>query len=131
MNGIIRSKLYVWLRGSTMKMMWIMGLWVYGLIHGMEERKSVFVDMPPIEDKTCVIQRVDACSNLARPRSQEIHIHIDKPETPETSEGTEDTIPKRHHNRRMIISNSVSALLATAITASVTLAIHFSSCKKD
>lgn len=120
-------------------------------------RQSTFVDMPPLkrsedfpgvtvvhrgdtpsaESLRVPIPRIDASSDLHRKRlSQEIHIHIeerkDTPSTPANStEDTEDTIPKHRHNRRMIVSNSVSAIIATLITAGVTLAVHFSSCKKD
>jgi hypothetical protein len=83
------------------------------------------------------IARTPAHSNLnvAKRASQEIHIHIeerkDTPSTPANStEDTENTIPKHRHNRRMIVSNSVSAIVATLVTAGVTLAIHFSNCKK-
>lgn len=122
-------------------------------------RQSTFVDMPAIERERSQdfpgvnvvhrgdtpspeslrvpIPRIDASSDLHRKRlSQEIHIHIqDRKDTPSTpapsTEDTEDTIPKHRHNRRMIVSNSVSAIVATIITAGVTLAVHFSSCKKD
>jgi len=123
-------------------------------------RQSTFVDMPAIErDRSqdfpgvmvvhrgdtpsaeslrVPIPRIDASSDLHRGKrlSQEIHIHIedrkDTPSTPANStEGSEDTIPKHSHNRRMVVSNSLSAIVATLVTAGVTLAIHFSSCKKD
>lgn len=124
-------------------------------------RQSTFVDMPAIERErsqdfagvTVVhrgdtpstdslrvpIPRVDASSDVHKARkrlSQEIHIHIedrkDTPSTPANStEGSEDTIPKHSHNRRMVVSNSISAIVATVVTAGVTLAIHFSSCKKQ
>lgn len=125
-------------------------------------RQSTFVDMPAIEKERSQdfpgikvvhrgdtpsaeslrvpIPRIDAQSDLTKPRSkrlsQEIHIHIeerkDSPSTPAPStEDTEDTIPKHRHNRRMIVSNSISAIVATLVTAGVTLTVHFSSCKKD
>ncbi len=123
-------------------------------------RQSTFVDMPAIErDRSqdfpgvnvvhrgdtpsaeslrVPIPRMDASSDVLRSKraSQEIHIHIedrkDTPSTPANStEGSEDTIPKRSHNRRMVVSNSASAIVASIVTAGVTLAIHFSSCKKD
>jgi len=123
-------------------------------------RQSTFVDMPAIErDRSqdfpgvAVVHRgdtpstdslrvpsprIDASSDVLRSKraSQEIHIHIqDRKDTPSTpapsTEDTEDTIPKHRHNRRMIVSNSVSAIIASIVTAGVTLAVHFSSCKKD
>jgi len=123
-------------------------------------RQSTFVDMPAIERErsqdfpgVAVVHRGDTPStdslrvpiprcdaqsdlNVRRTPSQEIHIHIqdrkDTPSTPANStEGSEDTIPKHRHNRRMIVSNSVSAIIASIVTAGVTLAVHFSSCKKD
>jgi len=123
-------------------------------------RQSTFVDMPAIErDRSqdfpgvnvvhrgdtpsgeslrVPIPRIDAQSDLTKSRkrlSQEIHIHIeerkDTPSTPANStEDSENTIPKHRHNRRMIVSNSISAIIATLITAGVTLAVHFTSCKK-
>ena len=122
-------------------------------------RQSTFVDMPALSPERSQdfpgidvvhrgntpdslrvpIPRIDARSNLniAKRLSQEIHIHIeerkDTPSTPANStEDTEDTIPKHRHNRRMIVSNSASAIIATLITAGVTLAIHFTSkCRND
>lgn len=84
------------------------------------------------------IPRTDASSDVLRSHrraSQEIHIHIDKPDTPSTpapsTEDTEDTIPKTRHNKRMVVSNSISAIVASLATAGVALAVHFSSCKKQ
>lgn len=125
-------------------------------------RQSTFVDMPAIErDRSqdfpgvtvvhrgdtpsteslrVPIPRIDAQSDLNKPRSkrlsQEIHIHIeerkDTPSTPAPStEDTEDTIPKTRHNKRMVVSNSISAIVASLATAGVALAVHFSSCKKQ
>ena len=117
-------------------------------------RQSTFVDMPAIpiqrsQDFPGVdvihrndtpshrepIPRHDARSDLTKRSSREIHIHIeepkDAPSTPANStEDTEDTIPKGRHNRRMVVSNSVSVIVATLVTAGVTLAVHFTSCKK-
>lgn len=65
---------------------------------------------------------------LAHPKP-EFMIEMTERATPST-EGSEDTIPTRNHHRRMIYSNSVTALLAICVTSGVTLAIHFSNCKK-
>lgn len=82
------------------------------------------------------LQRIPACSQVNKIHIEElapdirISVEREQTETPQTSNESEDTIPRHRHNRRMILSNGVTALLTTAITAGVTLAIHFTSCKK-
>ena len=107
------------------------------LVNAMEEKRvSQFVDMPAVEQITPIPRRAaQSPLIIGRPPSQEIHIHIEEhkeqPNTPANStEDSEDTIPKHRHNRRMIVSNSLSALIATLITAGVTLTVHFTNCKK-
>lgn len=70
----------------------------------------------------------DFPGHIARGTNQ-FALEINERATPST-EGSEDTIPTRNHHRRMIYSNSVTALLAICVTSGVTLAIHFSNCKK-
>lgn len=61
--------------------------------------------------------------------AKEQYVDIPGRVTPST-EDSEDTIPRRHHNRRMAYSNGVTAILTACITGGITLAIHFSECKK-
>jgi|HubBroStandDraft_4_1064222.scaffolds.fasta_scaffold363783_2 hypothetical protein len=66
-------------------------------------------------------------SSVISARTNDTIIHIAKDES---STDTEDTVSKSHHYRRMITTNTITGLLAVTITAGVTLAIHFSECKK-
>lgn len=116
---------------------------------GMQNRVSTYKDMPPIDDAP---QRVVASSDLSREdvfpgrvprdgitveeflaRRGELAI-VDVRATPDlpnesSISDSSDAIPKHHHRRRMICSNALSIVLATAITASVTLAVRFSNCE--
>ncbi len=79
------------------------------------DKESEFDDMPPISHS-------------------QIHIDIKKDEPmciTIANDVVPDTILKHHHNRRMIISNGISVLLASSITAAVTLTVYFTNCNKD
>lgn len=83
---------------------------------GMES-ESQFDPMPPI---TVIITSSD--DHVTKERK--IADILEK-------KSAEESIAKKQHHKRMIVSNTITALLSTCITAGVTLAIHFSECKKD
>ncbi len=98
----------------------------FSLCVGMEpENKIVYRDMPPIkrrsgEEVITVLSNKEAIAHYLDTKDEKVN-------SLNVSTDTEDSIPTRHHHRRMAISNGVTALLATCVTAGVTLAIHFSS----
>ncbi len=98
--------------------------------HCMEpEHKINYQDMPPIR------RRESIEDGFSKSTQEALSEYLDKKsqqkENPlNISTDSEDSIPKRHHHKRMLLSNGVTALLATCVTAGVTLAIHFSNCNK-
>lgn len=51
-----------------------------------------------------------------------------KPATPSLeSDASTDSVSKRHHQKWLAITNGITAVSVAAITAAVTLAVHFSS----
>lgn len=99
------------------------------------------------------IQRVDAQTNIAKPRPEFMeefkadkvrHVYTSNPSIEiEVAQGirhitvsanesadSNDSIPRKHHHRRMLLSNGATAVVTALITAGVTLTVHFTSCKK-